>query len=82
MRRDVIRMPRSTDTVLRMREKYPQVKLHLVLPCSNANQTKNWTAEQVADFNRILGLADSVEYISDSYYNGCILNADCAVIMN
>ena len=62
----------AADTVLRMREKYPQVKLHLVLPSSNANQTKGWTAEQVADFNRILGLADSVEYISDSYYNGCM----------
>lgn len=62
----------AADTVLRMREKYPQVKLHLVLPCSNADQTKNWTAKQVAYFNRILGLANSVEYISDRYYNGCM----------
>ena len=70
----------AADTVLRMREKYQQVKLHLVLPCSNANQTKGWTAEQVADFNRILGLADSVEYISDSYYNGCMKDRNARLV--
>lgn len=53
----------ATDTVLRMSERYPQVKLHLILPCSNADYTKNWTVEQVADFNRILGLIDAVSAI-------------------
>ena len=70
----------AADTVLRMREKYPKVKLHLVLPCSNADQTKDWTAEQVADFNRILGLADTVEYISDSYYNGCMKDRNARLV--
>jgi hypothetical protein len=64
-----------------MREKYPQVKQHLVLPCSNADQTKNWTAEQVADFNRILGLADTVEYISDSYYIGCMKDRNARLVV-
>ena len=70
----------AADSVLRMRKNYPQVKLHLVLPCSNAEQTKGWTAEQVADFNRILGLADSVEYISDSYYNGCMKDRNARLV--
>lgn len=70
----------AADPVLRMREKYPQVKLHLILPCSNAEQTKNWTVEQVADFNRILGLADSVEYISDRYYNGCMKDRNARLV--
>lgn len=29
-------------TVLQLKEKYPQVKLHLVLPCSNEEQTEGW----------------------------------------
>lgn len=70
----------AANNVLRMREKYPQVKLHIVLPCSNANQTKGWTAEQVADFNRILGLADTVAYISDSYYNGCMKGRNARLV--
>lgn len=36
----------------------PQVKLHLILPCSNAEQTEKWTAEQKKEFHRILSLAD------------------------
>lgn len=56
------------------------MKLHLILPCSNADYTKNWTVEQVADFNRILGLIDSVEYISDRYYNGCMKNRNARLL--
>ncbi len=29
----------AAQTVLRLREVYPQIKLHLVLPCSNEEQT-------------------------------------------
>ena len=28
--------------VLKLCEKYPQIRLNLVLPCSNAEQTTNW----------------------------------------
>lgn len=58
--------------VLRLREKYPQVKLHLVLPCSNEEQTKNWTAEQKYEFRQILARADSVEYTSQHMSRGCM----------
>ena len=59
-------------TVLRLKEAYPQIKLHLVLPCSNAEQTAKWTEAQRNEFYRILGLADEVEYTSERYYNGCM----------
>lgn len=62
----------AAATVIRLREKYPEIKLHLVLPCSNAEQTARWSEVQRREFYRILGLADSAEYISDSYYNGCM----------
>ena len=31
-----------------------------------------WTEEQKAELEKLLGLADSVEYVSDRYYNGCM----------
>lgn len=62
----------AANAVIRLRKKYPEIKLHLVLPCSNEEQTARWSESQRREFYRILGLADSVEYISDCYYNGCM----------
>jgi uncharacterized phage-like protein YoqJ len=59
-------------TVLKLRDVYPQIKLHLVLPCSNEEQTAKWTAEQKEEFKHILLLADTVEYTSQHYYSGCM----------
>lgn len=59
-------------TVLQLRERYKQIKLHLVLPCSNAEQTYNWIEDQIKAFNHILSLADSVLYTSEKYYKGCM----------
>lgn len=62
----------AANTVIGLRKKYPRIKLHLVLPCSNEEQTAKWTEPQRREFYRILRLADSVEYISDRYYKGCM----------
>ena len=62
----------AAQVILKIRESYPQVKLHLILPCSNAEQTEKWTAEQKKEFHRILSLADDVEYTSQRYFNGCM----------
>ena len=62
----------SAFSVLHLKENYPAVKLHLILPCSKEEQFRKWTAEQKAELEKLLGLADSVEYVSDRYYNGCM----------
>ncbi|MCM1131895.1 MAG: DUF1273 domain-containing protein [Ruminococcus flavefaciens] len=62
----------SALTVLRLREVYPHIRLHLVLPCSNEEQTKKWTPEQKSVFYDILARVDSAEYTSQSYYRGCM----------
>lgn len=59
-------------TVLKLRESYPEVKLHLVLPCPFEEQSAKWNEAQKAEYLHILGLADSVEQVSDRYYNGCM----------
>ena len=58
--------------VLKLREKYPHIRLNLVLPCSNNEQTENWSEKDKVEFYRILSLADSVEYTSEHYFNGCM----------
>ena len=59
-------------TVLKLRESYPEVKLHLVLPCPFEEQSAKWNEAQKAEYQHILGLADNVEQVSDRYYNGCM----------
>lgn len=62
----------AVRTVLKLREVYPHIELHLILPCSNEEQTAKWSTEQKTEFYRILGLADSVEYTSEHYYKDCM----------
>ena len=59
-------------TVLKLRESYPEVKLHLVLPCPFEEQSAKWNEAQKAEYQHILSLADSLEQVSDRYYNGCM----------
>lgn len=59
-------------TVLKLRGSYPEVKLHLVLPCPFEEQSAKWNEAQKTEYLHILGLVDSVEQVSDRYYNGCM----------
>ena len=55
----------AAQTVLRLRESCPGMKLILVLPC--LTQTRGWPAADVAEYERIKGLADKVVYTSQAY---------------
>ena len=59
-------------TVLKLRENYTEVKLHLVLPCPFEEQSTKWNEAQKTEYLHIFGLADSAEQVSDRYYNGCM----------
>lgn len=56
--------------VLRIKKKFPSVKLLLVLPCKK--QTKFWNADDIATYNYIVSRADGVEYIADNYTSTCM----------
>ena len=61
--------------VLRLRDAMKgkaEVRLHLVLPCSNEEQTKNWTPEQKYEFRIIMQRAESVEYTSQHHDEKCM----------
>mgnify|MGYP001471873361 CR=1 FL=1 len=47
------------QTVLDLREEYPCIALHLVLPCSRGEQTARWTEAQKAAYDCIFREADS-----------------------
>ena len=60
----------AAQTVLRLRESCPGMKLILVLPC--LTQTRGWPAADVAEYERIKALANKVVYTSRAYTRGCM----------
>ncbi len=59
--------------VINLKHIHPQIKLNLILPCADAKQTENWSITQKETFNKILSVADTVEYISESYTKDCMM---------
>lgn len=60
----------AAQTVLKLKETYPQIRLILVLPC--LTQTKGWKEADIEKYERIKGLADKVVYTSQAYTQGCM----------
>lgn len=60
----------AAQAVLRLRERYPQIRLILVLPCRN--QTRGWPQADVDIYEEIKRCADKVTYTSESYFRGCM----------
>ena len=60
--------------VLDMKEKYPGIRLELILPCRN--QTERWEETAVRTYYYILNQADSYRFLFDAYFDGCMLERD------
>ena len=58
--------------VLELRQKNPALKLHLILP--HEGQADRWSEPAQERYHWILEQADSVEYVSQEYYEGCMLD--------
>ena len=56
--------------VLELQEKYPHIKLDLVLPCRD--QTRNWSEADKSVYNYVLSRANAVEYVTDRYVTWCM----------
>ncbi len=58
-------------TIIELKEEYPQIKLHLYLPCTN--QTEKWKAYDRKIWDSIKALADDYIYVTNSeYITGCM----------
>ena len=58
--------------VLELRQKNPALKLHLILP--HEGQSDKWNDPAQERYLSILKQADSAEYVSHEYYDGCMLD--------
>lgn len=61
----------SASAVITLREKNPAIKLHCVLPCEK--QEIKWSFAARETYYRILKQADSIQYVSRYYHNGCMM---------
>ncbi|MBR3767360.1 MAG: DUF1273 family protein [Clostridia bacterium] len=60
----------AAETVLALKKDYPEIKLHIIIPCKN--QTRGWREEDIIKYNEIKELADFTECLSPIYYDGCM----------
>ncbi|MCM1330944.1 MAG: DUF1273 domain-containing protein [Ruminococcus sp.] len=66
--------------VLKLRKKYPHIKLHLILPCPAREQTARWNDSRREVYYKIMNSADSVEIISEEYFDGCVKIRDMRLV--
>ena len=60
----------AAQVVRCLRERYPQNRLILMLPC--LNQTRSWQQADVDIYEKLKRRADKVTYTSESYFRGCM----------
>lgn len=60
----------AAETVLRLRDQFPQIHLILALPCRE--QTRGWSAASVKRYESVLRRANEVIYTSEHYTRGCM----------
>jgi len=66
------------QAVLGLREKHPGVRLELILPCTR--QERNWNTRDKRVYREIIEAADSVEFLAEHYYDGCMQTRNRALV--
>ena len=64
--------------VLDMKEKYPQIRLELILPCRN--QTERWDEPSRKTYQYILERSDGHRFLFDAYVDGCMLERNRCLV--
>ncbi len=60
----------AAGIVLRLKNKYPHLRLVMVLPCKD--QSAKWNYVQKQQYESILSRADEVICLSENYFSGCM----------
>lgn len=60
------------ETVLKVKQSVPQIRLNLILPCSEEQQTLKWSEAEKKTFREIREKADKVEYTAMDYSRNCM----------
>ena len=72
----------AAETVIRLKNDYPQIKLIMVLPCPPKQQSLKWSSEQKKHFYELLGQADKVRILSPCYTSSCMYERNRHLIDN
>lgn len=75
------------EMVMDLKAEYPDVTLHMLLPCPSEEQVKGWNNTQIARYEKILKAANSVTVVSEHYTKDCMKRrnerlvelADCCI---
>lgn len=70
----------AAQCVLKLKEKYPYIKLILVLPC--LSQTNHWNKNDIAIYETIKSKADKVVYTSKEYTKDCMFKRNRHLVDN
>ncbi|MFA6729992.1 MAG: SLOG family protein [Candidatus Izemoplasmatales bacterium] len=66
--------------VLKMKERYPQIRLIMVLPCEN--QDIKWNPADRENYRRLLDAADKRVYLQKDYDDQCMLRRNRHLVDN
>ncbi len=72
----------AAETVLKLKENYPHIRLVMVLPCPPEQQSLKWNDDQKKRYYKILGQADKVRILSPQYTDGCMLDRNRHMVDN
>ena len=65
-------------SVLKLRDRHPHIKLHLILPCRN--QEKYYTVQYKKIYRAILALADTQIFMQERYTDGVMFARNRALV--
>ncbi len=68
----------AAEEVLRLKNNFPNVKLHIYVPC--LDQNRFYTDEQNEVYLRHINAADKIFCISESYKRGCMQKRNRALV--
>ncbi len=70
----------AAQTILDLKQDYPQIKLILVLPCPS--QANHWRGKDKTVYEEIKAKADKVVYIAQEYTRDCMLTRNRHLVDN
>ena len=60
----------AAQTVIELKQQYPQIRLILVLPCTD--QTRGWNTDDIKEYQNTKEKADKIKVLSANYVSGCM----------
>lgn len=67
-------------SVIVLKKRFPDVKLHLVLPCPPKIQTADWNEKNKDEHSLILTFSDDIEIVSDNYTKDCMKKRNARLV--